>query len=125
MAEVEKGFVWALFRQEATSEEELWSGVGLHPDRSPTTGSPSAQWQGVRVMAHWLPSYLYRSTHPPACVPTSAVHIRKGKGKIKVGVKGGAKALCLALDSPLFFCSSSSLASFFPSPPPSISKETA
>lgn len=42
--------------------------------QSQSTGSPLAQWQGVRVTPHWLPAYLQPTTHPtthlPACLPT-------------------------------------------------------
>lgn len=41
--------------------------------QSRPTGSPLAQWQGVRVTPHWLPAYLRPTTHPPtyllACLP--------------------------------------------------------
>lgn len=57
--------------------------------QSRPTGSPLAQWQGVRVTPHWLPAYLHSTTQPPtppptnllACLPApppSAVLIRKG-----------------------------------------------
>lgn len=50
--------------------------------QSRPTGSPLAQWQGVRVTPHWFPAYLNPTTHLTACVPTcpppSAVLIRKG-----------------------------------------------
>lgn len=50
--------------------------------QSRPTGSPLAQWQGVRVTPHWLPAFF---TPPPtyllACIPApppSAVLMRKG-----------------------------------------------